>query len=151
MQKKNVNSIRKTIFLSPTLNKNLRFNNRKLFLHLKWYLTIMLVNFYLNERFFPHDITLIASVVGESVIGHGIGGIRIPSKWHDSLKASHWSKQWQKLVTRSYSHSNRLMAARSKYVYTSRSMGDSYTEHPPPHWLKYPKILWGISVYIWET
>jgi hypothetical protein len=60
----------KTNFLSPTLNKNLRFNNSKLFLHLKWYLTIMLINFYLNKRFFfLHDITLIASVVGESVIG----------------------------------------------------------------------------------
>jgi hypothetical protein len=75
-----VNSSRKTIFLSPTLNKNLRFNNSKLFLHLKWYLTIMLVNFYLNKRFFPHEIILIASVVGESAIGHGIGGIDIPAK-----------------------------------------------------------------------
>jgi hypothetical protein len=40
----------------------------------------MLVNFYLNKWFFPHDLTLIASVVGESVIGHGIGGILIPVK-----------------------------------------------------------------------
>ncbi len=63
-----MNSIRKTIFLSPTLNKNLRFNNSKLFLHLRRYLTIMLIIFYLNKRFFPHDITLIASVVGESAI-----------------------------------------------------------------------------------
>jgi hypothetical protein len=38
-----MNSIRKPNFLSPTLNKNLRFNNSKLFLHLKWYLTIMLI------------------------------------------------------------------------------------------------------------
>ncbi len=29
---------------------------------------------------FPHDFTLIASVVGESVIGHGIGGKVIPAK-----------------------------------------------------------------------
>ena len=29
---------------------------------------------------FPHDFTLIASVVGESVIGHGIGGKHIPAK-----------------------------------------------------------------------
>ncbi len=50
-------------------------------------------------------------------IGHGIEGILIPVKWHDSLKASCWSKRWQKLVTRSYSHSNRLMATRSTYVY----------------------------------
>ncbi len=27
-----------------------------------------------TKGFFPHDFTLIASVVGESVIGHGIGG-----------------------------------------------------------------------------
>ncbi len=54
--------------LTPTLNKNLRFNNSKLFLHLKLHLTIMLVNFYLNKSFFPHDITLIASVVGESAV-----------------------------------------------------------------------------------
>jgi hypothetical protein len=40
----------------------------------------MPVNFYLNKRFFLHYLTLIASVVGESVIGHGIGGILIPVK-----------------------------------------------------------------------
>ncbi len=33
-----------------------------------------------KEGFFPHDFTLIASVVGESVIGHGKGGIDIPAK-----------------------------------------------------------------------
>ena len=43
----------------------------KLFLHLKWYYPIMPVNFYLKpEDFF--SLTLIASVMGESVIGHGI-------------------------------------------------------------------------------
>jgi hypothetical protein len=47
-----MNLIRNMNFLSPTLNKNLRFNNSKLFLHLKWYLTIMLVNFYPNTWFF---------------------------------------------------------------------------------------------------
>ena len=32
----------------------------------------MPVNFYLKQNgFFSHDVTLIASVVGESVIGHG--------------------------------------------------------------------------------
>jgi hypothetical protein len=36
-------------------------------------------------------------------------------------------------------------------TYTPRSMGNSYTEYQPPHWLKFCKILWGISVYIWET
>ncbi len=72
-----------------------------------------------------------------SVIGHGIGGNDIPAKWHASLKGSPWSKQQQKVVTQSYSHSNRLMALRSKYLYTPRSMGNSYAEYPPPHWLKY--------------
>jgi hypothetical protein len=33
-----------------------------------------------TKGFFPHDFTLIASVVGESVIGHGIGGKVIPAK-----------------------------------------------------------------------
>jgi len=51
----------------------------KLSLHLKWYYPIMPVNFLpQNEGFFPHDFTLIASVVGESVIGHGIGGTNFP-------------------------------------------------------------------------
>jgi len=46
----------------------------KLSLHLKWYYPIMPVNFLPQNEIFPHDFTLIASVVGESVIGHGIGG-----------------------------------------------------------------------------
>ena len=91
----------------------------------------------LGKGFFPHDITLTASVVGESVISHNSGGILIPLKWRDSLKASRWSKRRQKLVTRSYSHSNRLMARRYKYVYTPRMMGNSYAEYPPPQRLKY--------------
>ena len=49
----------------------------KLFLHLKWYYPIMPVKFYLKLK---HDFTLIASVVRECVIGHGIGGIVIPAK-----------------------------------------------------------------------
>jgi hypothetical protein len=32
------------------------------------------------KGFFPHDFTLIASVMGESVIGHGIDGKVIPAK-----------------------------------------------------------------------
>jgi hypothetical protein len=32
------------------------------------------------KSFFLHDFTLIASVVGESAIGHGIGGKVIPAK-----------------------------------------------------------------------
>ncbi len=60
-------------------------------------------------------------------------------KRRNSLKASCWSKRRQKLVTRSHSHSNRLMATRSKYVHTLCSMGNSYAEYPPPHRLKYHK------------
>jgi len=51
----------------------------KLSLHLKWYYPITPVNCFVSKRrFFPHDITLIDSVMGESVIGHGIGGINFP-------------------------------------------------------------------------
>ncbi len=32
------------------------------------------------KGFYPHDFTLIGSVVKESVIGHGIGGKVIPAK-----------------------------------------------------------------------
>jgi len=39
-----------------------------------------------TKGFFPHDFTLIASVVGESVIGHGIGVKHILTKWHVSLR-----------------------------------------------------------------
>ncbi len=46
-----------------------------------------------TKDFFPHDFTLIASVVGESIIGHGIGGKVSQLKWCDFLKASCWSKQ----------------------------------------------------------
>jgi len=33
-----------------------------------------------TKGFLPHDFTLIASVVGENVIGHGIDGKHIPTK-----------------------------------------------------------------------
>jgi hypothetical protein len=33
-----------------------------------------------TKGFFLHDFTMIASVMGESVIGHGIGGNIIPAK-----------------------------------------------------------------------
>ncbi len=92
-QLKNVNSIEKTKFYVSYSQQNLRFHNSKLFLHHKQYFTIMPVNFYLTKRFFPHDITLIASVVGESAVGHGIGGIDIPAKWRASLKACRRSKR----------------------------------------------------------
>jgi hypothetical protein len=71
-------------------------------------LPIMPVIFYLlpkTKGFFPHDFTLITSVLGESVIGHGIGGNVSQLKWHDLLKASRWSKQRQSVVTQSHSHS----------------------------------------------
>ncbi len=65
----------------------------------------MPVNFYLKTKgFFPHDFTLKASVMRESVIGHGIGGKVSQLKWRDSLKASCWSKQRRSIVTQSHSH-----------------------------------------------
>jgi hypothetical protein len=45
-----------------------------------------------TKGFFPHDFTLIASVVGESVIGHGIVGKDIPIMAH-LVKARRWSKR----------------------------------------------------------
>ena len=48
--------------------------------------------------FFPHDFTLIASVVGESVIGHGIVGKDIPIM-ACLAKARRWSKRWQTRLT----------------------------------------------------
>jgi hypothetical protein len=53
----------------------------------------MSVNFLPKTKgFFSHDFTLIASVVGESVIGHGIGGKDIPIRAR-LAKARRWSKQ----------------------------------------------------------
>jgi len=69
----------------------------KLSLHLKWYYPIMPVFFWpQNEGFFLHDFTLIASVVGESVIGHGIGGINFPDIMARLTKIkmqNRWSKR----------------------------------------------------------
>jgi hypothetical protein len=45
-----------------------------------------------TKVFFPHDFTLIASVVGESVIGHGIVGKDIPIMAR-LAEARRWSKQ----------------------------------------------------------
>ena len=47
-----------------------------------------------TKGFFPHDFTLIASVMGESVIGHGIGGKHIPIMAR-LAKARRWSKRWR--------------------------------------------------------
>ena len=51
-----------------------------------------------TKGFFPHDFTLIASVVGESVIGHGIVGKDIPIMAR-LAKARRWSKRWQARLT----------------------------------------------------
>jgi hypothetical protein len=45
-----------------------------------------------TKGFFSHDFTLIASVMGESVMGHGIGGKDIPIMAH-LAKARCWIKQ----------------------------------------------------------
>ena len=58
-----------------------------------------------TKGFFLHDFTLIALVVGKSVIGHGIGGKVSQLKWRDLPKASCRSKQQRSIVTRSHSHS----------------------------------------------
>ena len=47
-----------------------------------------------TKGFFPHDFTLIASVVGESVIGHDIGGKYIPIMAR-LTKVRRWSKRWR--------------------------------------------------------
>jgi len=58
------------------LSTNLRFYDSKTILTPKMVLPHHAGNFFASKRrFFSHDFTLIASVVGESVIGHGIGGI----------------------------------------------------------------------------
>jgi hypothetical protein len=80
-----------------------------------------------TKGFFPHDFTLIASVMGESVIGHGIGiGGKISQlKWRDSLKASRWSKRQRSvLVTRSHSQST-SDGSEDPLTLTSRIIGDS--------------------------
>jgi hypothetical protein len=61
-----------------------------------------------NEGFFLHDFTLIASVVGESVIGHGISGINFLDKMARLTKMQdRWSKRRQTLcVTQSRGQSN---------------------------------------------
>jgi hypothetical protein len=59
----------------------------------------MSVIFYLKLKvFFPHDFTLIASVVGESVIGHGIVGKDIPIMAR-LAEARRWSKRSQTRLT----------------------------------------------------
>jgi hypothetical protein len=70
-----------------------------------------------TKDFFPHDFTLIASVVGESVIGHGIGGIVSQLKWRVSLRpdagVSDDGLVCHHLILRPL---KLVMALRSKYV-----------------------------------
>jgi hypothetical protein len=82
--------------------------------------------------FFPHDFILKASVVGESVIGHGIGGKVSQLKWRDLLKASCWSKRRRSVVTRSHSHSTSdgyEIQVRQRHVL----YGIPYVGYPLPH------------------
>jgi hypothetical protein len=68
-----VNSI-KTRNLSPTLNKLTLHNSIESILTPKMVLPHHAGKFLPKTKvFFPHDFTLIASVVGESVIGHSNG------------------------------------------------------------------------------
>ena len=146
-----MNSTKKRKFMSPTLNKtyvsiiiNYSYTTSKTHHHAGKFLPNQKVFFRMTS---PWKLQSWGRVLQAMVLA----GSSSLLKWRDLLKANPWSKQRQKLVTQSYSHSNRLMATRYKYLYTPRSVGNSYAEYPPPHWLKYPKILWGISVYIWET
>jgi hypothetical protein len=70
-----------------------------------------------TKGFFLHDFTLIASVVGESVIGHGIGGIVSQLKWRVSLRpdagVSDDGLVCHHLILRPL---KLVMALRSKYV-----------------------------------
>ena len=59
-----------------------------------------------TKGFFPHDFTLIASVVGESVIGHGMNsyirinyGEFVTYEFVRLAKARRWSKRWQTRLT----------------------------------------------------
>ncbi len=85
-----------------------------------------------TKDFFPHDLTLIASVMGESVIGHGIGGKVSQLKWRDSLKASRRSKRRRSVVTRSHSHSTsngyEIQVLQCHVLYRI-----PYVGYPPPH------------------
>jgi hypothetical protein len=85
-----------------------------------------------TKGFCPHEFTLIASVVEESVIGHGIGGKVSQLKWRDSLKASCWSKRQGSVVTQSHSHSmsdGYEIQVRQRHVL----YGIPYVGYPLPH------------------
>ena len=70
-----------------------------------------------TKVFFPHDFTLIASVVGESVIGHGIGGIVSQLKWRASLRLDAGVSDDELVCHHPILRPLKLvMALRSKYV-----------------------------------
>jgi len=88
-----MNSLKNAKFISYSQQTYANIIVKNLFLQLKWHLPIMSVNFLpKTKRFLPHDFTLIASVVGESVIGHGIGVKDIPIM-ACVAKARRWSKR----------------------------------------------------------
>jgi hypothetical protein len=85
-----------------------------------------------TKGFFLHDFTLIASVMGESVIGHGIGRKVSQLKWRYLQKASCWSKRRRSVVTQSHSHSTRdgyEIQVRQRHVL----YGIPYVGYPLPH------------------
>jgi len=102
-QKHDIN--KKTQNLSPTLNKSYAKMVIKLLLHLKWYSSIMSVNFYLEPKEF-------SALLNPDSFSHGgechrpwyTGGKHIPPKWRDSLKASRWSKRRWSVITQSHNH-----------------------------------------------
>jgi len=71
-----------------------------------------------TKGFFPHDFTLIASVVGESVIGHGIGRKDIPIMVC-LAKGQTLEEAMTSLSVITRSRGLRVMAQRSKYVYAT--------------------------------
>ena len=63
-------------------------------LSLQYYPIMPVIVLPQNEGFFLHDFTLMLSVMGESVIGHGIGGINFPDIMVRLAKMyDRWSKR----------------------------------------------------------
>jgi hypothetical protein len=76
-----VNSIEKTKYISYSQQTYAKINNCKIYSYTLNGTTPSAGKFLPKTKgFFPHDFTLIAAVVRESVIGHGIGGKVIPAK-----------------------------------------------------------------------
>ena len=95
--------------LFPTFNKHVCFNDSEIILTLKMVLPYHAGNFFASkQKKNPHDFTPIASVVGGSAMGHGIGWIDIPAKMVQLAKMQDlWSKRRQTLcITRSRGQSN---------------------------------------------